>query len=421
MDLGKSLREVFQAPIRYMKESLEKESVFEKPYRSGEGYREMHYKPPGPEDPIPKPIKYPDCGTLLAIEYGECDYAVVMWKKDHWSPPLPLGYPDKGTWTIESSSCDGVPCFDYIISYFDSATYGVGQGVLEGGPGVKFKINPDGAIPDPTDPTVGHCHFHITHKTEWDEVCHWEWHIECPLECTEVDLVVLCDVDSIQLGCGSDCDEIAREAAAAVYVGGALGGEPEYPPYKWTISGTGFHFDAVDGPTTGETATAATTILIYADATACGTGTVTVTDACGNTGTDYIRCSEGQWVEIGTGCVYPGEHDGYWNDGAGYPDTKFYFYKIVGKHKQETKYGCAYSVSHSQYAYTCDSCAGKCSDATECVLLDCATINSLVPTKCSNGYDCITCLGDGDGAGHYKNLNCFYYVGDKLYEWQCIP
>jgi len=409
MDLGKSLREVFQAPIRYMKESLEKESVFEKPYRSGEGYREMHYKPPGPEDPIPKPIKYPDCGTLLAIEYGECDYAVVMWKKDHWSPPLPLGYPDKGTWTVASSKCDGVPCFDYIINYFDSATFGVGQGTIDGGPGIKFKINPDGAIPDKTDKSIGHCHFFITHKTEWGEVCHWEWSIECPLECTEVDLVVLCDVDSIQLGYGSDCDEIAREAAAAVYVGGALGGEPEYPPYKWTITGTGFHFDAVDGPTTGQTATAATTILIYADATACGTGTVTVTDACGNTGTDYIRCEIGQWVYINASCSYPGESDGY----AGGP---YRWYKIVGKYKQETQYtsdasgggGCGYTIS-----------GGTPPCVNECVEVNCSEL----------GYDTKRCNGNEvRGYNHndcppgmanaYINLN---YSSDALYEWQCAP
>lgn len=295
MDLGKSLREIFQAPVRFMKESLEKESVFEKPYLSG-GYREMHYKPPGPDGEKPKPIQYPDCGTLICTERGECDFAVAMWKLTDWSPPLPRGYPDKGTWTVEGSECDGVSCFDYIMSYFDSVTLALGQGTLDGGPGIRFKINPEGAIPDETDKSIGHCYFHIRHKTEWGAICDWEWSIQCPLKCTEFNLVVLCHSDDVQLGYGSACDTVAREACATVYVGGEVGGEPEYPSYTWTITGTGFHFDAVDGPTTKTTPTAASLVLICADDTACGTGTVTVTDACGNTGTDYIRCDEGAWV-----------------------------------------------------------------------------------------------------------------------------
>ena len=68
------------------------------------------------------------------------------------------------------------------------------------------------------------------------------------------------------------------------------------PPYSWSLSGTGFHFGNVSGPTTATTDEDLEGLELWADDTACGSGTITVTDVCGNTGTDYIRCTTGQWV-----------------------------------------------------------------------------------------------------------------------------
>jgi hypothetical protein len=110
----------------------------------------------------------------------------------------------------------------------------------------------------------------------------------------ETEHPVICAADGKQLGYGSVCDEVAREACVTVYIGGQ-GGESEYAPYSWAISGTGFHFDAVDGPTTWESASSAESVLICADNTACGKGIVTVTDSCWNTGIDFIKCTTGQW------------------------------------------------------------------------------------------------------------------------------
>ena len=50
LGLGKSLIEFFNAPVRYLKESNEKESAFEKPYLDGE-YPTMHFDLPQPDWP----------------------------------------------------------------------------------------------------------------------------------------------------------------------------------------------------------------------------------------------------------------------------------------------------------------------------------------------------------------------------------
>ena len=416
LHLADSIRELFQAPIRYMKETLQKESVFEKPYLSGDaGYREMHIDPPGPNPP--DKLTPPKCGTLICFQEGDCDRAICFWKLDDWSPPLPMGYHDKGVWHVAGSAYEDDCCFDYIQSHFDNATYGMGGQLLKGGPGIRFKVNRNGAIPNPDDEAKGICTFFIEHVTEWNYTCRWKWEIECPRDCTFFNLVVLCVADGAQLGYGSACDTVARNNHVTVKVGGEVGGEPAYPNYKWTLSGTGFHFDAADGPTTKTTTSEDDEVDVYADATACGTCTITVTDSCGNTGTDYLLCTEGTWNYVDDSCSYPGTYETVSNDGAPYPNRVYYFDRVVGKYKQRSSYKNYYSASSGGYNFACGDCSG-CGSNDECVELNCAAINALVPTKCSD-VDCITCVGDGDGAGNYKSISCFDYEGSSLYVWEC--
>ena len=96
---------------------------------------------------------------------------------------------------------------------------------------------------------------------------------------------IICAADGKQLGYGSACDEVTREDCVTVYIGGAT----ECAPYSWTISGSGFHFNAVDGPITCETPSINEEVLICADNTACGTVKVTIEDACWGTGTNFVR------------------------------------------------------------------------------------------------------------------------------------
>lgn len=93
----------------------------------------------------------------------------------------------------------------------------------------------------------------------------------------------------------SNNDEIARNNYVNVWVyseGRAC------PTYSWSVSGTGFHFDSASGPTTATTNADMETLQLWADGTACGTATITVTDLCEGNDEEYVRCTTGQWVLV---------------------------------------------------------------------------------------------------------------------------
>ena len=103
----------------------------------------------------------------------------------------------------------------------------------------------------------------------------------------------------------SDNDEIARNNYVNVWVdsdGKAC------PPYNWSVSGTGFHFNSASGLTTATTNADLETLQLWADGTACGSATITVTGACEDVATGYVRCTTGQWVlDQSNVCVISGD------------------------------------------------------------------------------------------------------------------
>jgi len=80
---------------------------------------------------------------------------------------------------------------------------------------------------------------------------------------------------------------IGQSANTIVYVTGS-GTELE-----WSVSGTGFFFDAGLSLTTITTGASTT---LYTNASACGAATITVTDCASNVVTGYIRCTVGVWT-----------------------------------------------------------------------------------------------------------------------------
>lgn len=70
-------------------------------------------------------------------------------------------------------------------------------------------------------------------------------------------------------------------------------------PYTWTITGAGFSLDYDETAGKGN--------IVRTDNTACGSGTVTVTDSCGKTISHTIRCTYGQWgAWVSDTCGAPG-------------------------------------------------------------------------------------------------------------------
>jgi hypothetical protein len=100
-------------------------------------------------------------------------------------------------------------------------------------------------------------------------------------ECTEDSDLIYDTVNS--------AETIDRNGSAALVVIG------NNDPFTWSVSGTGFTLET-EGEATGPTNT------LYADGTACGTATITVTGCDGQAVTGYVRCTTGQWVIQGFLC-----------------------------------------------------------------------------------------------------------------------
>lgn len=97
----------------------------------------------------------------------------------------------------------------------------------------------------------------------------------------------------IEYNTENSAETVNRNSSATVLVIG------NNAPFTWTISGTGFWLDAAHTQTT--IATASNSVVIYADSTACGAGTITVTGCDGLAATGYIRCTTGSWISQGGG------------------------------------------------------------------------------------------------------------------------
>lgn len=74
-------------------------------------------------------------------------------------------------------------------------------------------------------------------------------------------------------------------------------GEWGCPPYKWTVDGSGFHFESKSGPTELYDKYNDEIIKLWSDNSACGTATITVTDQCNQTATAFVKSTYGNWVQ----------------------------------------------------------------------------------------------------------------------------
>ena len=178
-------------------------------------------------------------------------------------------------------------------------------------------------------------------------------------------------------------DEIYRNSSVGISV---IGG---FPPYTWEVSGTGF---SIPISTTDRTNT------LSADNTACGTGTITVTDNHGVPVTGYVRNTTGVWVLKASGtCEMSGTGTEI------YSGPSYWDYALVqGNKKQYQRTGRS-----SIYNY-----AGPC-PANEC-------LTNGGPYECvGNGDHPIPCE-DAPTDTLPNRVHCNYPQILWYYEWECL-
>ncbi len=161
----------------------------------------------------------------------------------------------------------------------------------------------------------------------------------------------------------SNPDEINPNSSISLNVVGGC------PPYTLSVSGNGFSM-------TGKT--------LFADDTACGSATITVTDACGNNTTGYVRCTAGKWGDIeeyGTYCNRPPgpcpniSECGALND----PNPRYY----VGKYMVFWIQWCI-EFTIPPYDYGCDAYCGSWPDISD------IPEDNMLNVRCpsNEGFDC---------------------------------
>jgi len=366
-----SVREFFSAPTRFLTQSISKESEFEKPYLDDDRGR-MHNDfpwpdwPPFPDLPPLPPFEGPTpgltlCGIVCYEPLSDCDEPIRC---------------HGGIW------CGYDPACELCSWMVEGATTGYTWKRIVGGKPDKF-WGIDIWI-DKNLLVEGKALIHVQMKDPCGNLCGEDLEVTCKV--CPADIAMTWDdansAETIGQGNGGD-------AEAAVYVQDGLG------PYTWSVSGTGF---SMASP---ETDVAYNTLL--ADATACGTATITVTDFCEDSVIGYVRGTEGSdWVQKSTGtCVAPGAAVWY-GSGTG---TK-YFEAVYGYQRQrEVIVYHAFRVNR-----TCgvdDGCTDYCIDGYHCLnspFIDDLTRN-ITPNCQQEGADIRCWCG---------NINLTYW------EWECV-
>lgn len=143
---------------------------------------------------------------------------------------------------------------------------------------------------------------------------------------------------------GSDPDvystdeEVARLGTENMWVDS---GGLACPPFTWTVSGTGFSLSKATTDSDMEIN------VLSADGTACGSATITVTDACGRTAIGYVRCTTGEWC-YGSVASQDCPNDGAW------------YYTILGKYLYRIKLNTAFVSAPDCDPSTVGSGMGPC-------------------------------------------------------------
>jgi len=267
-------------------QELQKKSQFEKPYLPDEEYEDMQHWAPrfpdiqwddsGPMGPRPTLPPYSpsdinrrwicslNCdGRIGRCGNGGCTYAIGTCYAEL------VGVGSEGKWYVTGSPVKR------ILTGRNNPKFKKTYGTLD-----SIEIYPDWDKIAVTEYSMGYEYkwkkatFEVTYKDSDGNVCRGELTVHCCTTCE-------CPTDPAFEYDSGNPSTIARNANATITVGNGC------EDFSWSVAGTGFSF--VNATTSTRTNT------LSADNTACGVGSITVTDNCGSEVTGYIRCTTGSW------------------------------------------------------------------------------------------------------------------------------
>lgn len=337
-----SLVEFYKAPSRYLKESNQIESAFEKPYLDID-YNKMHLDIPAPDWPTWNfDWKLGSGGGPMADEYTNCrGCGLSYWRvpfKDCEKYPLNI----HASWWCSSHESRGLRWSEKGVG--DIAVELISGNIKEITDGSFVNLFPDKDIW--LDPTVSN-HVILAQMTDiYGTPCFLVVEQECDV-CT-------CPSGDFAYDDGSTPDTIAPGGSITLYVSGGC------PPYSWSVSGLGYTLD-------NASTTDVTNGLNSASGT-CGVNygpiaTVTVTDDCSDSVSFGIRSTGGSgWaIQCSFGACGCGAL------GVGYEDV---IVDINGGCR--ARYGCCASACagncNNSYGGPCGNCPGH---SVNCATSDC--------------------------------------------------
>lgn len=382
----RSIREFFSSPTRYLAQAISRESEFEKPYLDDDRGR-MHNDPswpdwpplpelpppPGIEGPIPG---LPGCGILCYPPHMDCDNPV-------WCHPVAWCGEDIGctlcTWEVEGSTSGYEPHFSGV-----------------GGWGIDIWIDKDILV-------EGKALITACMTDPCGNVCCDEIEVDCCPAAVSLSWDSVTSVDTLTAG---------NDGVIAIEGGMA--------PYTWELqasTGTGWSLGAVG--TTG----LANTIAIAA-AGSCGSAHIKVTDACDETVTATVRCTDcgdSDWVlSQNDVCVLPGSGSCSYS----YPLNTCELIEGAGKQIQYTRSlggGCCWWTEAEALA-TCVAVGAHCDVHANChadeniACVNC--IDSVYPIGYHPG-GCLTYYDGSTSTWGYTNW-CVGTGGYDYYLWECV-
>jgi len=275
----------------------------------------------------------------------------------------------------------------------------------------------------------------------------------CPLDwqlkggCCDARIIINCEEEEEDICLGATPTIVADATTEAAYGDICSGGNTSgtfsvqsgglaVPPYEWTLTcaGSNFTLDGQACPATAETSSDGSSVTV-ASSGACGGATLRVEDACGETDTYTIMCSDsGSWVTIystalgdpeSDACNMPGESThivaGQMRLDAGYR-RQYHNYITVGAGAvQCVGSGCGSPpLNDCQYDGSPGRCCGGGCPSWGCydclcgngTLVGCAALTFRICDMCG----CDDCWHI---TGGYYQCACNCSVDFVYQEWQC--